>query len=170
MILIMDLVNVELLQGFRRVLLLIVISRTSVMSCLMSAFNVAGTIDYPKIMYPTSIVSNCSGPVPRLVPRKSIRVYENAIFCLWQKDYCHYGFLSYQEIFFGTKFFEYLLVCIRFFQVPAAFPLQPTFTFPEKRHPFIIENRQNLGEIQVVLLSSLFFTLKASSYFEIVHL
>jgi len=39
---------------------------------------------------------------------------------------------------------------IEFFliEVPAAFPLQPTFTFPEKRSPFYIENRQNLHEIQ----------------------
>lgn len=39
---------------------------------------------------------------------------------------------------------------IEFFliEVPAAFPLQPTFTFPESKHPFFIENRQLLGENQ----------------------
>ncbi|XP_065065958.1 nuclear protein localization protein 4 homolog [Rhopilema esculentum] len=39
---------------------------------------------------------------------------------------------------------------IEFFliEVPAAFPLSPNFTFPEKKHPFFIENREALGQKQ----------------------
>ena len=36
-----------------------------------------------------------------------------------------------------------------FSQIPTAFPLQPSFTFPESKFPFPIENRSNIGEKQV---------------------